>query len=67
MGENLKISIFFSGSPQNICIFFRIPLPSPLPSDNKIFLDVIYNSVIKLPYFFVKKLPLILLLVKYFM
>ena len=30
-------------------------------------LAVIYNSVVKLPYYFVKKLPLIFLLVKYFM
>ena len=30
-------------------------------------LAVIYNLVIKLPFYFVKKLPLIFLLVKYFM
>ena len=30
-------------------------------------LAVIYHSVIKLPYYFVKKLPLMFLLVKYFM
>ena len=35
MGENLKISIFFFGSPQNIQIVFGSRPPPP--SDNKIF------------------------------
>ena len=68
MGENLKISIFFR-IPPKISIFFSPPPPPQVTTSCKFFLKnntyikhekshyllaVIYSSVIKLPYYFVK-------------